>query len=212
MRDVDASSRVSTAPAAFTSPVPCAAGCRRCRHRRCSGIAVNCSTRLREVRRQRSRSLRLLEDRHDASCHAGRHAGAAERMNFLPDQPFDEVSGMWCKARSRRRFRSQEMPRRDDIGFRQPVEPGRAARAVGRHAVVVARDGVLVIERADGDRRRRVAGGGRAGKTDFAVSGLTPKLPAEATTMMPARDAPSQPPARAGRWPPVRKSDGRAKD
>ena len=57
----------------------------------------------------------------------------------------------------------EPMARRDEVGLGVAVVPGRTARAVARDPVVETRGRVARVERADGDRRRRVAGRGDAG-------------------------------------------------
>ncbi len=127
-----------------------------------------------------SAGIGLLQQRHDAGRDAGGHAGAGQLQELLARvAPLHELRIALDERAVRRRHRNQHVPGRHHIGLDETVVPRRAARAVHRHAVVVARDRVVVIGGADRDRRGRVTGRGDAGKSAGCRCSSTPWLPAD---------------------------------
>ena len=123
---------------------------------------------LREVRRERRH--RLLEQSDHAGRDARGHAGAGQLQELLARvASLHELRVALDERAGRCRHRNQHVPRRNDIGLDETVVPRRAARAVDRHAVVVARNRVVVIGGADRNRRGRVAGRGDTGKSQVAL-------------------------------------------
>ena len=78
--------------------------------------------------------------------------------------------------------------RRHEVGLGEQIETRRAARARIGDAIVGEVRRALRVERADANRRRRVARHADAAVARTAGRGLTPLLPAAVTTAMPLRD------------------------
>ena len=114
--------------------------------------------------------------RHHARDDRRRHAGAAHLEEGHRPALHDAVRIVAIDRARRADVRHQVRARRDDVGLLEAVVPGRSARAVPGHLVVVAAVRLLGVDGADGDRGGRVARRRDAGVARFARLGIAAEV------------------------------------